>query len=412
MRMTDHHINAPRPQTDPVAPAGNVEPPDRRPVDRIDDTRPISPWTPSRTELDRLLDGEPRYRIDQLWDGLYHQDRTPAEQTNLPKRLRADLDDRLRPALTAVTERVSDGGDTVKWLFATPDGAEVETVLMHYPGRSTVCVSSQAGCAMGCGFCATGQAGYDRNLAVGEILEQVVAARRAATVSEPARRLSNIVFMGMGEPLANYDRVAASLHRIVTDLGIGARHITVSTVGLAPQMHRLADEGLQVGLALSLHAANDDLRSELVPLNRRHPIAELVDACRAYRDRTGRRVSIEWAMIDGVNDRVSDAEELAGVARRASAHVNLIPLNPTPGWPTVGSPPERIRQFRRIVADRGVNVTVRANRGTEIDAACGQLAAAVRSGRAATSSPVELGSRRSAPHQPSQNTGGPRRSES
>ncbi|MEM9654476.1 MAG: 23S rRNA (adenine(2503)-C(2))-methyltransferase RlmN [Actinomycetota bacterium] len=243
---------------------------------------------------------------------------------------------------------------------------------MHYRDRSTVCISSQAGCAMACGFCATGQAGYDRNLTVGEILEQIVVARR---VAEP-RRLSNIVFMGMGEPLANYNRLVECLHRIIVDFEIGARNITVSTVGLVPQMLRFAEEGLQVGLALSLHAANDELRTELVPLNARHPIDDLVAACQLFRERTGRRVSLEWAMIDGVNDRPSDMEELAAVALAARAHVNLIPLNPTPGWPTVGTPPARIEEFVAGLRARGVNATVRANRGTDIDAACGQLAAA------------------------------------
>ncbi len=385
--------------------------PNRRPADRLptpdghrsdeptapgnDHAGPVSPWTPDRDELGRLLDGQPRYRIDQLWDGLYGRDQNPADVTNLPKSLRAELDRLLRPSLSIVTERETDGGNTVKWLLSTSDGAEIETVLMHYRGRSTVCISSQAGCAMACGFCATGQAGYDRNLAVGEIIEQVVAARRAAGIAE--RRLSNVVFMGMGEPLANYDRVVAALRRVIGEMGIGARHVTVSTVGLAPQMRRLADEGLQSGLALSLHAANDDLRSELVPVNRSHPIEELIDACLLYRDRTGRRVSIEWAMIDGVNDTDRDADELAGVARRARAHVNLIPLNPTPGWPTVGSPRSRIDRFRDRLDLAGVNATVRANRGTDIDAACGQLAATVRSGGTrdrAEPVPVELSTQR------------------
>jgi len=347
----------------------------------------VSPWTPDRAGWGDLLDGHPRYRLDQLWQGLYGQDRAPEEQANLPKALRAELARSVAPALTLVTERLADGGDTVKWLWSLPDGERIETVLMHYRERSTVCVSSQAGCAMGCGFCATGQAGYRRNLTVGEILEQVVAARRAAG----GRRLSNVVFMGMGEPLANYERLIESLHRIIADFGIGARHVTVSTVGLVPQMLRLAEEGLQVGLALSLHAANDPLRSELVPVNRRHPIEELVAACQLFRDRTGRRVSLEWAMIDGVNDREDDAAELAAVAAAARAHVNLIPLNPTPGRPPVGSPPERISAFASHLRAAGVNVTVRANRGTEIDAACGQLAttAAVAAG-AASPDPVPV----------------------
>jgi 23S rRNA (adenine2503-C2)-methyltransferase len=342
----------------------------RTPADQQAPDRPVSPWTPDRSGYARLLDDQPSYRIDQIWQGLYSNDTAPDGQTNLPKALRAELSRHLAPGLELATTQTSSDHETIKWLWNLNDGAQVETVLMHYRDRSTVCVSSQAGCAMGCGFCATGQAGYSRNLSVGEILEQVVAARRAAA----PRRLSNIVFMGMGEPLANYDRLIESLHRLIVDFGIGARHITVSTVGLVPQMLRFAEEGLQVGLALSLHAANDELRTELVPINSRHPIDELIAACQLFRERTGRRVSLEWAMIDGVNDRKSDADELAAVAGSARAHVNLIPLNPTPGWPTVGTPPDRIEEFVNLLRQRGVNATVRANRGTDIDAACGQLA--------------------------------------
>jgi 23S rRNA (adenine2503-C2)-methyltransferase len=223
---------------------------------------------------------------------------------------------------------------------------------------------------MACSFCATGQAGFERHLSVAEILEQVHWARRTA---DP-QRLSNIVFMGMGEPLANLDRLFASIDRITTDIGIGARKITVSTVGMIPAMERFAAEKRQVGLAVSLHAANDELRSELVPINRRHPIADLVEACRLVRSETGRRVSFEWAMISGVNDRDSDAFELAKVSRSASAHVNIIPLNPTPGYPTTGSTPQRVREFANLLRARDVNVTIRSTMGDDIDAACGQLA--------------------------------------
>lgn len=330
-----------------------------------------SPWDLNRDAINELLDGQPRYRIDQVWKGLYEQGLAPSEISTLPKKLREQLEASLTPALELTTRSISDDQMTVKSLWNMSGDAAIETVLMHYPERSTICISSQAGCAMACGFCATGQAGYQRNLSVGEILEQVVRARSEAL----PRRLSNIVFMGMGEPFANYNRVVESIHRIIDDLGIGARKITVSTVGLVPQMVKFADEGLQVGLAVSLHAANDELRTSLVPLNKRHPIDELVSASRRFRDQTGRRVSFEWAMIDNVNDRISDARELARVAKRASAHVNLIPLNPTPGWPTVGSPSARIREFATELENHGVNVTVRKNRGNEIDAACGQLRA-------------------------------------
>jgi len=329
----------------------------------------------SRDELAELLVGEPRYRVDQVWSGLYEQRAEPVDMTTLPKALRTRLTDQLPLALEPVTTSVSDDGDTVKWLWALTGGARVETVLMHYPDRSTVCVSTQAGCAMACGFCATGQAGYERNLTVGEIVEQVVRASRAAAEGPTPRRLSNIVFMGMGEPMANYDRVWAAIRRIHTDLGLSARHLTVSTVGIVPGIRRMAAEDLPVNLAVSLHAANDRLRDELVPVNRRYPLDVLYDACEDYVDATRRRLSFEWAMIDGVNDRDRDAEELAVAARRLRAHVNLIPLNATPGWPTTGSSSERVSAFRDLLRDLGVNATVRANRGNEIDAACGQLRA-------------------------------------
>jgi 23S rRNA (adenine2503-C2)-methyltransferase len=266
---------------------------------------------------------------------------------------------------------VSDGGDTVKWLWALHDGTRIETVLMHYADRSTVCVSTQAGCAMGCTFCATGQGGYERNLTVGEIVEQVVRARRRA---EP-RRLSNVVFMGMGEPMANFDRVWGAVERLHGGLGLSARHLTISTVGVIPGIRRLAAADLPVNLAVSLHAANDELRNQLVPLNRRYPLAALAEACADYLAAKNRRLSFEWALIDGVNDRSRDARELAAYAGALRAHVNLIPLNPTPGYPTRGTPAARVAAFRDELRHLGANATVRQNRGTDIDAACGQLRA-------------------------------------
>jgi 23S rRNA (adenine2503-C2)-methyltransferase len=337
---------------------------------------------PTRYDCDRdalaeLLAGEPRYRVDQVWDGLHRQLAAPSELTTLPKALRARLEDELPPALTPVAESRDRRGTTVKWLYALPDGARVETVLMHYRDRSTVCVSSQAGCAMGCGFCATGQAGFERHLTTGEIVEQVVRAARRAR--DDGRRLGNVVFMGMGEPLANLDRVWAAVERIHHDLGVSARRITISTVGLVPGIRRLAAAGLPVNLAVSLHAANDALRDELVPINRRYPLSVLMSACADHLRATGRRLSFEWALIDGTNDRASDARELAELARGLPlpAHVNLIPLNPTPGFGTPGSPPARVERFHGWLRDLGVNATVRRNRGVEIDAACGQLAARV-----------------------------------
>ncbi len=333
----------------------------------------ITRYEPDAETMATLLSGEPRYRVDQVWDGLYSRLARPDEITNLPRSLRDRLTTELPPALTPVTESVSDDGQTVKWLFALAGGATIETVLMHYPRRSTVCVSSQAGCAMGCTFCATGQAGFNRHLTTGEIVEQVVRAVRAARDS--GRRLSNVVFMGMGEPLANFDRVWPAVERIHAALGLSARRLTLSTVGVVPGIRRLAAADLPVSLAVSLHAANDELRSSLVPLNDRYPLDLLAEACAAYVAAKHRRLSFEWALIDGVNDRAADAVELADYARTLRAHVNLIPLNPTGDFATRGTPPERVAWFRDELEALGVNATVRANRGNEIDAACGQLAA-------------------------------------
>ena len=329
----------------------------------------------SRDELATLLDDQPRYRIEQIWDGWYRHLRPTGELSNVPKAVRERLSSDLPPSLEPVARSVSDSGDTTKFLWRLHDGATVETVLMLYPDRATVCVSTQAGCAMACGFCATGQAGFRRQLSVGEIVEQVVrAAQRARQLD---RRVSNVVFMGMGEPLANEPAVWAAVERFHDALGISARHLTISTVGIVPGIRTLATRPLPVNLAVSLHAANDALRDELVPINRRYPLDMLMDACSDYLGVRNRRLSFEWACIAGVNDRDQDARELAARCRSLPlhAHVNLIPLNPTPGWPTRGSSLKRVHEFRDLLESLGVNATVRQNRGTEIDAACGQLAA-------------------------------------
>ncbi len=335
--------------------------------------------------LSALLHGQPAYRIRQVWDGLYHRFAAPEEMTDLPKALRAEVEAALPPALELRAEQTADRGQTVKFLWALSGGATVETVLMHYRGRSTVCVSSQAGCAMGCSFCATGQAGFSRHLSTGEIVEQVVRAARHAVgqragawsaVEGPERKGAlNVVFMGMGEPMANYDATWAAVERLHGAVGISARHLTISTVGIIPGIRRLAAEALPVNLAVSLHAANDGLRNELVPINRKYPLGPLAAACRDYVATSGRRLSLEWALIDGVNDRTTDAMELAEFARPLRAHVNLIPLNPTPGYAVRGTAPGRVRAFATRLGDLGVNATVRQTRGTDIDAACGQLAA-------------------------------------
>lgn len=348
---------------------------------------PTSRYDRTRDDLAELLADQPRYRVDQVWEGLHRHGTDPEDWSNLPKALRARLADVLPPALALAAESTSRDGQTVKWLWSLADGQQVETVLMRYPDRATVCVSSQAGCAMACGFCATGQAGFDRHLTTGEIVEQVVRARRRAAAD--GQRLSNVVFMGMGEPFANYDRTWAAVERIHDDLGLGARHLTLSTVGIIPGIDRLAAADLPVNLAVSLHVANDAERDELVPINRRYPLADLAEACARYVAATRRRLSFEWALIDGANDTDRHARELADYARPLRAHVNLIPLNPTPGYPVRGSSPERVASFAAELARQGVNATVRRTRGTDIDAACGQLRAAHR-----TASPVTPPTRR------------------
>ncbi|HEV2760265.1 MAG TPA: 23S rRNA (adenine(2503)-C(2))-methyltransferase RlmN [Acidimicrobiales bacterium] len=326
----------------------------------------------SLEDLAGILSDQPAYRTRQVWRSL-HLGREPEEMTDLPQALRARLAEELVPGLKPVTRSVDHDGETTKWLWSLADGARVETVLMAYrSGRVTVCVSSQAGCAMACTFCATGQAGFQRQLTPGEIVEQVIRAGRASATG----RVSNVVFMGMGEPLANYGATWAAVERLHGDVGLSARHLTVSTVGIVPGILRLAEERLPVNLAVSLHAANDELRDSLVPINRRYPLSAVVEACQAWIASRNRRLSFEWALIDGVNDRPSDAAELAALARPLAAHVNLIPLNPTPGYLTRGTPPMGVRAFRDRLLAAGVNATVRRNRGTDIAAACGQLAAA------------------------------------
>jgi len=336
----------------------------------------------TRDELAELLVGEPRYRVDQVWQGLW-AGQPVDEITTIPKALRARLAETFSSGLEVANDVESDRGSTRKWVFRLNDGATIETVLMNYDDRVTVCVSSQAGCAMGCTFCATGQAGYTRQLTVGEVVEQVMFAAREA---EP-RRLSNVVFMGMGEPLANYDVTIEVIRRLHDHRGLSARHLTVSTVGVAPAIERLAKEGLPLTLAVSLHAANNETRDSLVPLNRRYPLERLHEACRFWMDQTGRRLSFEWALIEGVNDTDLAIEELADYANSLNAHVNLIPLNPTPGYLVRGSTPQRVREFRDGLVALGVNATVRNTRGRSIDAACGQLAS-VTNGKKRRSIPV------------------------
>jgi 23S rRNA (adenine2503-C2)-methyltransferase len=324
----------------------------------------------TRDDLTELLAGEPKYRVDQVWQALWQQDRFPEEITTISKSLREKLALELPVGLEVADDVSTDQGSTRKWVYRLHDGYTIETVLMNYDDRVTVCVSTQAGCAMACSFCATGQAGFSRHLSIGEVVEQVVRAGRAAA----PRRVSNIVFMGMGEPLANYDVTVGTIRALHNERGLSARNLTVSTVGIAPAIERLAAEGLPLTLAVSLHVANDEERNELVPINKRYNLERLYQACEVWRQETGRRLSFEWALISGVNDHDRAIEELAEYARPLGAHVNLIPLNPTPGYLVIGSTPERVRYFRDALEERGVNATVRRTRGRTIDAACGQLA--------------------------------------
>lgn len=336
-----------------------------------------SPYEYTRDELTRLLVGEPRYRLDQVWEGLWTRAQRVDEITTIPKTLRARLGEEFASGLVVANDVQSDRGSTRKWVFRLVDGATIETVLMNYEDRVTVCVSSQAGCAMGCTFCATGQAGFSRQLSVGEVIEQVMFALREA---QP-RRLSNVVFMGMGEPLANYNVTIEVIRRLHENLGLSARRLTVSTVGVAPAIERLAREGLALTLAVSLHAANNVTRDQLVPLNRRYPLERLHEACAYWIEETGRRLSFEWALIEAVNDTDEAIEQLASYAGSLGAHVNLIPLNPTAGYLVRGSEPERVREFRDALVELGVNATVRNTRGRSIDAACGQLASVTNARR-------------------------------
>jgi len=329
--------------------------------------------------------GLPAFRADQVSRHYFTRLSDDASAwTDIPAALRDDLAEALTPPLmTSVRELTTDSGTTRKQLWRLFDGALVESVLMRYPDRVTMCVSSQAGCGMNCPFCATGQAGLTRNLSTAEIVEQVVAgARELARGDVPGGtgRVSNVVFMGMGEPLANYKAVVAALHRLTDKspegLGMSARGITVSTVGLVPRMRELATEGMPVTLALSLHAPDDELRNTLVPVNTRWDIQEVLDAAWEYARVTHRRVSIEYALIKDINDQAWRADLLAKRLRNKLVHVNLIPLNPTPGSKWTASRREDEREFVRRLEAGGIAVTVRDTRGREIDGACGQLAAA------------------------------------
>jgi 23S rRNA (adenine2503-C2)-methyltransferase len=321
--------------------------------------------------------GEPAYRADQLWKGMYEQlTNGPDEITVLPGQLRQRLlNDITFSRLTATDRMQSSDGETVKTLFTLPDGARIETVMMHYDERETLCISSQAGCAMDCVFCATGQMGFKRNLSSGEIVEQVIYFARE--LAKKGKKVTNVVIMGMGEPFHNYDAVMAAIN-LMNDprsMNLGARRFTISTVGIVPRIRKFASEKSQVNLAISLHAANDSLRSRLIPANRKYPLADLISACREYVEITGRRLTFEWALIAGVNDTAHDAQELAALAKGLNCHVNVIPLNPTAQYPGAPTSSARALEFKKILESAGIACTIRLRRGIDIQAGCGQLAA-------------------------------------
>ena len=339
--------------------------------------------------------GLPAFRAKQLNTHYFtHYSDTADKMTDLPAAGREEFVASAFPKLLTEVKRLrTDNGDTIKFLWRLFDGALVESVLMRYTGRITLCISSQAGCGMNCPFCATGQAGLTRNMSTAEIVDQIVAANRAieagelggskAKMENAPTRVTNIVFMGMGEPLANYNRVMAAVRTMAepqpNGLGMSARNITVSTVGLVPAIKKLSEEQIPVTFALSLHAPDDELRDELIPVNSQWKVDEALDAARGYFDATGRRVSIEYALIKDMNDHQWRAQLLAdklNARGRGWVHVNPIPLNPTPGSIWTASTPEVTRVFVKTLEDAGIPTTLRDTRGKEIDGACGQLAAA------------------------------------
>lgn len=319
--------------------------------------------------------GEPKFRGRQVWQGLYQRYAGDvAEMTDLPKSLREKLGatTTIQPFTLITTQHAKDG-QTKKVLFRLPDGQYVETVLMRYEKRRTLCISTQAGCAMGCVFCATGQMGFFRHLSVGEIVAQVLYfARELAATGE---HVTNVVMMGMGEPLHNYENTLTAVDRLTAPdaFNLGARKITISTVGLVPAIRRYADEQRQTPLAISLHAATDAERNKLIPINKRWPIAKLMEAIHYYIDKTNRRITFEWALIHGENDTLEQAQKLGELVQGMLCHVNLIPLNPTAGFSGGPSSLERVDAFQQELTRYGVSSTVRVRRGIDIQAGCGQL---------------------------------------
>ena len=355
------------------------------PKQKVKPPKHFADLSPEERKAKAVEIGVPAFRANQMAVHFFtHYNDDPESWTDIPKELREKLAAEFMPKLiTLVRSVVADGGKTRKDLWRLHDGVLVESVLMRYSDRTTVCISSQAGCGMNCPFCATGQGGLTRNLTAGEITAQVVAAARACAEGElpgGPTRLSNIVFMGMGEPMANYNSVLRSVRNITATqpdgLGISARSVTVSTVGLVNGIEKLMEEGIPVTLAVSLHTPDDELRDTLVPINSRFKVKEVLAAADKYAEKTGRRYSIEYALIRDINDQAWRSDLLGRLLKNRNAHVNLIPLNPTPGSKWTASRPQDEAEFVRILETYGVPVTVRDTRGRDIDGACGQLAAA------------------------------------
>lgn len=343
----------------------------------------FSTAAPEEVRASLIRAGEPAYRADQARRWFWGQLASSFEAMHtLSPRARGHLASTF--AFSTVTTRLkrqADGGQTVKYLLTLADGRTIETVVMHYPAtalsraRTTICVSSQVGCPIGCSFCATGQSGFDRNLDEAEIVDQFMLASRDLGIGD--RRLTNVVFMGMGEPMNNYRAVVGAIRRWADPdtLNFSPRRITVSTIGLVPFIERLSGEGLPVNLAISLHAPDDELRSRLIPVNRKYPIAAIIAAARRHSARTHRRTSYEYVLLEGINDSLEQARRLAALVAHPLSHVNLIPMNPIDGSPL--SPPSKARAqaFQSVLQSAGISTTVRATRGLDIDAACGQLRA-------------------------------------
>jgi 23S rRNA (adenine2503-C2)-methyltransferase len=319
---------------------------------------------------------EPAYRAKQIWEGLYQQFwGSPDDFSALPRSLRQKLGEALDFShLTLETVLDSSDGETRKSLFRLPDGQPIEAVRMEYSRRRTLCISTQAGCAMGCVFCATGQMGFRRNLTSGEIVEQVIYYARQ--LKQRGEHVTNVVVMGMGEPFHNYEATLGAIDRLNDPQGfnLGARHFTISTVGLAPAIRRFAAEHRQVNLAVSLHAADDSLRTSMLPVNRKYPIVQVLAACREYVEQTHRRITFEWALIDHINDTPEQAARLAGLLKGLLCHVNVIPLNPTHQYDGKATTRERALAFQAILEQHGIPCTIRLRRGIDIQAGCGQLA--------------------------------------